>query len=74
VTWVDGEPRLTLSKEFGRRNINEISWRKSYGVDEQGRFTSTPEFSSSTAELKGPLQDAVTSAGWVWRGVAFGKL
>lgn len=28
----------------------------------------------STGELKQPIQDAVTSSGWTYRGIAFGKL
>jgi hypothetical protein len=28
----------------------------------------------STKEMKSPLQQVVTESGWIWRGVAFGKL
>ena len=28
----------------------------------------------STAEMKTPIQEAVTGAGWTYRGVTFGKL
>ncbi len=45
-----------------------------YAFTEELRPGVVYNYRFNTGEIKGPLQEAVTGAGWTWRGVAFGKL
>ncbi|MER6028708.1 hypothetical protein [Streptomyces sp. NPDC001851] len=71
VNWIGGTPRLTLSAEQSRGQARTVSrrWTVERGAD--GRLQTTEEFLFDSAELKTPLQEAVLSAGWTWRGVLF---
>lgn len=74
VEWRAGLPNLSLSAEAFRGQKTEISFGAAYAFTEKGELGQVYHYRFNTAELKGPLQDAVTGAGWTWRGVAFGKL
>ncbi len=74
VEWRAGIPHLTLSAEAFRGQKSEISFGTEYGFTETAGPGRIYRYRFSTGELKPPLQDAVTDAGWTWRGVAFGKL
>ncbi len=74
VTWAAGTPRLTLGKEFQRGQINKVSYNATYGRDESGKLVKLGQVKFSTGALKPPLQQAVTNAGWTWRGVLLAKL
>jgi hypothetical protein len=74
VEWRAGTPRLSLAAEAFRGQKKEISFGTAYSFTENGELGQIYNYRFSTGELKPPLQDAVTSAGWTWRGVAFGKL
>jgi hypothetical protein len=71
VTWIGGTPRLAWSAEQSRGQVRTVSrrWTVERGAD--GRLQMTEEFRFDSAELKTPLQEAVLSAGWTWRGVLF---
>ena len=45
-----------------------------YAFTEDGGYGQVYRYKFATAEIKTPLQQAVTDSGWTWRGVAFGKL
>ncbi|MDR6974791.1 hypothetical protein J2X68_001469 [Streptomyces sp. 3330] len=74
VTWVGNPPRLALAREFGRGQVNTVSrqWAVERGPDGRRRLRETYRFDS--AQMKDPLRAAVLAAGWVWRGVTFGRL
>ena len=74
VEWVAGVPRLSLVAEAFRGQKAEISFGTAYAFTESGAFGQVYRYKFSTGEIKTPLQAAVTGAGWIWRGVAFGKL
>ena len=74
VEWRAGVPSLALAAEAFRGQKAEISFGTAYAFTEKGEFGRVYNYKFSTGELKPPLQDAVTAAGWTWRGVAFGKL
>jgi hypothetical protein len=74
VEWRAGLPRLTLSAEAFRGQKSEISFGTEYAFIETTGAGQVYRYRFSTGELKPPLQEAVTSAGWTWRGVAFNKL
>jgi hypothetical protein len=74
VEWRAGIPRLTLSAEAFRGQKSEISFGTEYALIETTGAGQVYRYRFSTGELKPPLQEAVTNAGWTWRGVSFGKL
>jgi len=74
VEWRAGVPNLTLAAEAFRGQKAEIEFGTAYAFTEKGEFGQVYNYKFSTRELKPPLQDAVTAAGWTWRGVAFAKL
>ncbi|GAA4877438.1 hypothetical protein [Saccharopolyspora cebuensis] len=73
VTWIGSSPELTLASSHVRGQVNKKAWVTSIERDEHGNARKTTR-TFSTGDLKPPLQDAVTGAGWTWRGVLFGKL
>ena len=74
VEWHAGIPSLSLAVEAFRGQKTEISFGTAYAFTESGMPGQFYRYKFSTTELKTPLQNAVTTAGWTWRGVAFGKL
>jgi hypothetical protein len=74
VEWRAGVPSLTLNAEAFRGQKAEISFGTAYAFTERGEFGQVYNYRFSTGEIRTPLRDAVTTAGWTWRGVAFGKL
>jgi hypothetical protein len=74
VEWRAGVPSLSLAAEAFRGQTKEFSFGTAYAFTEQGSYGEVYRYKFATAEIKTPLQDAVTKAGWTWRGVSFGKL
>jgi hypothetical protein len=74
VEWTAGIPTLTLEAEAFRGQTTEVSFGTAYAFTEQGEFGQVYNYKFRSSEIKTPLQDAVTKAGWTWRGVAFGRL
>jgi hypothetical protein len=74
VEWRAGVPSLSLATEAFRGQKTEISFGTAYAFTETGQYGQVYNYRFATGEIKTPLQEAVTNAGWTWRGVAFGKL
>jgi hypothetical protein len=74
VEWRNGVPTLSLAGEAFRGRTREFSFGTAFAFTEHGSFGQVYRYTFRTAEIKAPLQDAVTKAGWTWRGVSFGKL
>ena len=74
VEWRAGIPSLSLAAEAFRGQKSEISFGSAYAFTESGAPGEVYRYKFATGELKTPLQNAVTAAGWTWRGVPFGKL
>jgi hypothetical protein len=74
VEWRAGVPTLSVAADAFRGQSREFSFGTAYAFTEHGGFGEVYRYKFSTGEIKTPLQDAVTNAGWTWRGVAFGKL
>lgn len=74
VEWRAGVPTLALAAAAFRGQKAEISFGSAYAFTEDGGTGQVYRYKFATAEIKGPLQKAVTEAGWTWRGVAFAKL
>ncbi|MEU4210386.1 hypothetical protein AB0F13_10395 [Streptomyces sp. NPDC026206] len=69
VTWVGDPPKFAVSREHGRGQIFEVSWRGRYERGPDGRRRKVETFRFDTRLMKNPLRDAVLAAGWTWRGV-----
>jgi hypothetical protein len=74
VEWRAGVPTLSLAAEAFRGQRKEFSFGTAFAFTEKGPYGEVYRYRFSTTEIKTPLQDATTKAGWVWRGVSFGKL
>jgi hypothetical protein len=74
VEWEAGVPNLQISKEKNSGQITEVEFGSGYAFTEDLSYGQVYKYKFRTSEIKGPLQEAVTSAGWTWRGVTFGKL
>jgi hypothetical protein len=74
VEWRAGVPTLALAAQAFRGQKFEMSGGVSYGFKDKGGFGKVYGYQFSTGEMKTPLQNATTGAGWTWRGVTFGKL
>ena len=74
VSWTAGIPSLSLAASAFRGQKQSIQFGTAYAFTEELEFGQVYNYRFSTKELKGPIQDAVTAAGWTYKGVAFGKL
>ena len=74
IEWRAGAPTMSLAAGGFRGQKTEISFGTAYAFTETGEFGKVYQYKFTTSEMKQPLQEAVTAAGWTWRDVAFGKL
>ena len=74
VEWRAGVPTLALAAQAFRGQKFEMSGGVRFGFKDKGGFGKVYDYHFSTGEMKTPLQNATTGAGWTWRGVTFGKL
>lgn len=74
VEWRAGVPSMSLAAEAFRGQKTEISFGTAYAFTEDLGYGKVYNYKFSTAEMKTPIQDVITAAGWTYRGVAFGKL
>jgi hypothetical protein len=70
LEWRTGVPSLSLSVKTFRGQKQSIEFGKAYAFTETLRPGVVYDYRFDTRELKGPIQEAVTSAGWTYRGVA----
>ncbi|WP_460070125.1 hypothetical protein [Streptomyces sp. YKOK-I1] len=74
VTWAGDTPRLAIAAEAQRGQVQTVSKTWTLGRNSDGNLGATETFSFDSSDLKNPLRDAVTGAGWTWPGVIIGKL
>ena len=74
VEWRAGVPSLSIAASAFRGQKAEISFGQAYGFTENLSVGQIYNYYFKTSEMKNPMQDAVTGAGWTYRAVAFGKL
>jgi len=73
VEWRAGVPTLSLAAKAFRGHAKGFSFGTAFAFTEHGGFGEVYRYKFSTAEIKTPLQDAVTEAGWTWRGVLLAR-
>ena len=69
VSWSAGIPKLSLAVSGFRGQKQEISFGQGYAFTEELKPGQVYNYRFNTKELKQPLQDAVTSSGWTYKGV-----
>jgi hypothetical protein len=74
VSWKAGIPSISLQASAFRGQMQSVEFGTAYAFTEELRPGQVYKYKFSTAEIKNPIQDAVTSCGWTYKGVAFGKL
>jgi hypothetical protein len=74
LEWSVGVPKLSVAVSSFKGQIQEVEFGKGYAFTETLAPGQVYNYRFNTKEIKQPIQDAVTSCGWTYRGVAFGKL
>jgi hypothetical protein len=74
VEWMVGVPKLKAAVSAFRGQKQSIEFGKAYAFTENLAPGKVYQYRFDTGEIKGPIQEAVTGAGWTYKGVAFGKL
>ena len=74
LEWSVGVPKLSVAVSSFKGQKQEVEFGKAYAFTETLAPGQVYNYRFNTKELKQPIQDAVTSCGWTYRGVAFGKL
>ena len=74
VEWRAGIPTLTLQPKLSADRRRKSLSEPLSPLPSKGPFGQVYNYRFASSEIKTPLQDAVTKAGWTWRGIAFGKL
>jgi hypothetical protein len=74
VEWRAGVPGLSAAVSSFQGQQTSVEFGAAYAFTEEGKPGEVYKYRFSTSELKKPIQDAITSCGWKYKGVAFGKL
>ena len=74
VSWSAGIPKLAVSVTAFRGQMKSVEFGKAYAFTEELEVGQVYNYRFDTREIKTPIQDAVASCGWTYKGVAFGKL
>ena len=74
VQWRAGIPSLSGEASFFRGQSSSVSFGIGTGFTENAAPGVVYKYKFNTNELKQPIQQAIASCGWTYKGVAFGKL
>jgi hypothetical protein len=74
VSWAAGLPTVRLAVSAFRGQSQTIEFGKTYAFTETLAPGQVYNYRFDTNEIKKPIQEAVNSCGWTYKGVAFGKL
>jgi hypothetical protein len=74
VEWRAGVPSLSAAASTFKGQQQSIEFGKAYAFTETLAPGQVYNYRFDTRELKQPIQEIVTSLGWTYKGVAFGKL
>ena len=73
VAWRAGVPSLSMSASGFKGQSASVQFGTSYGFTEDLSIGRQYKYFFKTSEIKTPIQEAVLSCGWVYKGVVFGK-
>ena len=74
VSWESGLPALRVTASAFKGQKQSVEFGSAYTFTETTSSGQIFKYRFNTGELKKPIQEAVTGAGWTYKGVAFGKL
>ena len=74
VSWAAGLPTVRLAVSAFRGQSQTIEFGKAYAFTETLAPGQIYNYRFDTSEIRKPIQEAVNSCGWTYKGVAFGKL
>lgn len=74
VSWSAGVPELSADVNTFKGQTQSIEFGKGYAFTETLSAGVVYNYRFDTREIKRPIQEAVTSCGWTYKGIAFGKL
>ena len=74
VEWKAGVPSLSMSVSKFQGQTTSIEFGTAYAFTEELKPGQVYKYRFSTNEIKKPIQEVVTDSGWIYKGVAFGKL
>ena len=74
VDWRAGVPSLSMSASKFQGQLTSVEFGAAYAFTEELKPGVVYKYRFNTAEIKKPIQEAVTDCGWDYKGVAFGKL
>jgi hypothetical protein len=74
VSWDAGLPALKVAASSFKGQKQSVEFGSAYAFTETTPTGQVYKYRFNTGELKKPIQDTVTGAGWTYKGVAFGKL
>jgi hypothetical protein len=74
VAWNAGMPILSAQTGGFRGQMNETTYNIGWGFTETSPMGEVIKYRFSTGEMKKPLKEAVTAAGWTYKAIVFGKL
>jgi hypothetical protein len=73
VEWRAGVPSLSFAASGFKGQSTSVQFGTSYGFTEDLSIGQQYKYFFKTSEIKTPIQEAVLSCGWVYKGVVFGK-
>jgi hypothetical protein len=74
IQWTAGVPSLKLAVSSFQGQMNSVEFGSAFGFTENAGPGIVYKYKFNTNELKKPIQEVITSCGWKFKGVAFGKL
>ncbi|HNB40688.1 MAG TPA: hypothetical protein PLG52_04250 [Anaerolineales bacterium] len=74
VEWRAGVPSLSISVSKFQGQMTSVEFGAAYAFTEELKPGLVYNYRFNTNEIKKPIQEAVATCGWNYKGVAFGKL
>ncbi|KAF0111373.1 MAG: hypothetical protein FD147_980 [Chloroflexi bacterium] len=74
VSWSAGIPRLAVEVSSFKGQSTSVEFGTGYAFTETLAPGQVYKYKFNSNEIKKPIQEAVLACGWVYKGVAFGKL
>jgi hypothetical protein len=74
LSWSVGIPSLSVATSSFKGQSTSVEFGTGFAFTETLAPGVVYKYKFSTGEIKKPIQDAVTACGWVYKGVAFGKI
>jgi hypothetical protein len=74
VEWSAGIPHLSLAVSSFKGQSTSVEFGQAFGFTETLAPGQLYKYKFNSNELKKPIQDATLACGWIYKGVAFGKL